>query len=64
MVNHLLVAERLQYKRYFVRVSVQVGPRAKGGFEGELDVASWTFVPSRLVSSCSTIVKAAVFNYA
>jgi len=39
-LNHLeqLVAEWLQYNQYFVRVSVQVGPRSKGGFEGELDV--------------------------
>jgi hypothetical protein len=41
-MNHLeqLVAEWLQYKGYFVRVSVPVGPRAKGGFEGELDVVA------------------------
>ncbi len=39
-VNHLeqLVAEWLQFNGYYVRVSVQVGPRPKGGFEGELDV--------------------------
>ena len=39
-MNHLeqLVAEWLQYNKYFVRVSVQVGPRPRGGFEGELDV--------------------------
>jgi hypothetical protein len=39
-MNHLeqLVAEWLQYNNYFVRMSVQVGARAKGGFEGELDV--------------------------
>jgi hypothetical protein len=41
-MNHLeqLVAEWLQYNDYFVRVSVQVGPRARGGFEGELDVVA------------------------
>jgi hypothetical protein len=41
-MNHLeqLVAEWLQYKGYFVRVSVPVGARAKGGFEGELDVVA------------------------
>jgi hypothetical protein len=40
MMNHLeqLVAEWLQYNRYFVRVSVHVGPRTKGGHEGQLDV--------------------------
>jgi hypothetical protein len=39
-MNHLeqLVSEWLQYNNYFVRVSVPVGPRPKGGFEGELDV--------------------------
>jgi hypothetical protein len=39
-MNHLeqLVAEWLQYNKYFVRVSVPVGPRERGGFEGELDV--------------------------
>ena len=33
-MNHLeqLVAEWLQYNGYFVRVSVPVGPRPKGGF--------------------------------
>lgn len=39
-MNHLeqLVSEWLQYNGYFVRVSVPVGPRPNGGFEGELDV--------------------------
>jgi hypothetical protein len=39
-MNHLepLVAEWLQYKEYFVRMSVPVGPRPNGGFEGELDI--------------------------
>lgn len=39
-MNHLeqLVAEWLQYRGYFVRTAVLVGPRPKGGFEGELDV--------------------------
>ena len=39
-MNHLeqLVAEWLQYRGYFVRVSVPVGARPNGGFEGELDV--------------------------
>ena len=41
-MNHLeqLVAEWLQYNDYFVRVSVPVGARPKGGFEGELDVVA------------------------
>lgn len=39
-MNHLeqLVSEWLQHKGYFVRVSVPVGPRPKGGYEGELDI--------------------------
>ena len=39
-MNHLeqLVSEWLSYSGYFVRTSVRVGPRARGGFEGELDV--------------------------
>jgi hypothetical protein len=38
--NHLedLVAEWLEYNGYFVRKSVLVGKREKGGFEGELNV--------------------------
>ena len=39
-MNHLeqLVSEWLQYRGYFVKVSVLVGPRPRGGSEGELDV--------------------------
>jgi hypothetical protein len=39
-MNHLeqLVSEWLQYNGYFVRVSVPVGRRSRGGYEGELDV--------------------------
>lgn len=39
-MNHLeqIVAEWLQYRGYFVRMGVQVGPLQKGGFAGELDV--------------------------
>jgi hypothetical protein len=42
MSNHLedLVAEWLEYNGYFVRKSVLVGKRDKGGFEGELDVVA------------------------
>ena len=29
-----LVAEWYEYKGYFVRRNVRVGPRAKGGYEG------------------------------
>ncbi len=41
-MNHLeqLVAEWLQYRGYFVRTSILVGPRPRGGFEGELDVVA------------------------
>jgi hypothetical protein len=44
-MNHLeqLIGEWLQYKGYFVRVSVPLGPRPKGGFEGELDVVALNF---------------------
>lgn len=40
MSNHLedLTAEWLEFNGYFVRRSVLVGKRPKGGFEGELDV--------------------------
>lgn len=40
MSNHLedLTAEWLEFNGYFVRKSVLVGRREKGGFEGELDV--------------------------
>jgi hypothetical protein len=39
-MNHLeqLVSEWLQFKHYFVRVSVPVGARELGGYKGELDV--------------------------
>jgi len=41
-MNHLeqLVSEWLQYRGYYVRTSVPVGPRDRGGFEGELDVVA------------------------
>lgn len=41
-MNHLeqIVSEWLQYNGYFVRVSVPVGARSKGGYEGELDVVA------------------------
>ncbi|MFG1378542.1 hypothetical protein [Xanthobacter autotrophicus] len=50
-MNHLeqLVSEWLQYRGYFVRVSVQVGPRANGGFEGELDVVALNPVTAHLL---------------
>ncbi len=50
-VNHLeqLVSEWLQYNGYFVRVSVQVGARARGGFEGELDVVALNPVTQHLL---------------
>jgi hypothetical protein len=42
-MNHLeqLVAEWLQYNNYFVRTSIPVGRRDKGGFDGELDVVGY-----------------------
>lgn len=50
-MNHLeqLVAEWLQYNGYYVRVSVQVGPRPRGGFEGELDVVGINFAHQHLI---------------
>jgi hypothetical protein len=50
-MNHLeqLVAEWLQYNGYFVRCSVQVGPRPRGGFEGELDVVGIHVVNRRML---------------
>jgi len=50
-MNHLeqLVVEWLQYNGYFVRASVQVGPRSKGGFEGELDVVGLKFTTNHLI---------------
>ena len=42
MVNFLeqLVAEWYEFNGYFVRRNVRVGPRARGGFEGELDIVA------------------------
>ena len=42
-MNHLeaLTAEWLDYNGYFVRTSVKVGKRAKGGWDGELDVVGF-----------------------
>jgi hypothetical protein len=50
-VNHLeqLVAEWLQYNGYFVRVAVPVGPRPRGGFEGELDVVGLNLARHHLI---------------
>lgn len=50
-MTHLeqLVAEWLQYKGYFVRTSVLVGPRAKGGHEGELDVVGFNTTNKHLI---------------
>ena len=46
-MNHLetLTAEWLDYNGYFVRTAVKVGKRAKGGWDGELDVVG--FHPER-----------------
>ena len=50
-MNHLeqLVSEWLQYKGYFVRVSVPVGPRSRGGYEGELDVVGVNLTTNHLI---------------
>jgi hypothetical protein len=41
--NHLedLVAEWYQFKGYFVRRNVQVGPRPQGGYQCELDIVAF-----------------------
>ncbi|MDP3659218.1 hypothetical protein [Phenylobacterium sp.] len=51
IVNHLeqLVSEWLQYKGYFVRTSIPVGRRPKGGYEGELDVVAIHFKNKHLL---------------
>lgn len=45
--NHLeqLVAEWYEYQGYFIRRNVKVGRRARGGYEGELDIVG--FHPER-----------------
>ncbi|MDX2276957.1 MAG: hypothetical protein NW206_16020 [Hyphomonadaceae bacterium] len=50
-MNHFeqLTAEWLQFNGYFVRVGVHVGPRAKGGYEGELDVVGFHPAKAHLV---------------
>jgi hypothetical protein len=48
--NHLesLVAEWYEFNGYFVRRNVKVGPRAKGGYECELDVVAFSPVKGEL----------------
>lgn len=50
-MNHLeqLVAEWLEYRGYFVRRNVNVGRRANGGYECELDVVAFNPQLGRLV---------------
>lgn len=42
-MNHLeqLASEWLEFRGYFVRRNVHVGRRAKGGYEGELDIVAF-----------------------
>lgn len=51
MANFLeqLVVEFYEYQGYFVRQNVMVGKRAKGGYEGELDVVAFHPVKKHLV---------------
>lgn len=51
MMNHLeqLVSEWLQYRHYFVKTSIQVGPLGHGGFEGELDVVALNLSSRHLI---------------
>ena len=44
-----LVAEWYEYEGYFVRRNVRVGPRAKGGYESELDVVAFHPETKKLV---------------
>jgi hypothetical protein len=50
-VNHLeqIVAEWLQFNGYYVRTSVLVGRRDRGGFEGELDVVGLNLAKKHLI---------------
>jgi hypothetical protein len=50
-MNHLeqLVSEWLQYRGYFVKVSVPIGLRKEGGFEGELDVVAINLATQHLL---------------
>ena len=50
-MNHLeqLVGEWLRYNGYFVRTSVFVGARARGGFEGESDVVALNIADRRII---------------
>ena len=49
--NHLeaLVAEWYEFQGYFVRRNVQVGKRAKGGYECELDIVAFNPETSTLI---------------
>lgn len=51
MANFLeqLVCEFYEFRGYFVRQNVMVGKRAKGGYEGELDVVAFHPVLKKLV---------------
>lgn len=51
MANHLeqLTAEWLEHCGYFVRQSVLVGKREKGGFDGELDIVALNPVTRHLL---------------
>lgn len=51
MANHLerLAAEWYEYQGYFVRRNVLVGPRLRGGYEGELDVVAFSPEKKHLV---------------
>ena len=50
-MNHLeqIVGEGYEYSGYFVRRNVLVGKRAKGGYEGELDVVAFHPASKHLV---------------
>lgn len=44
-----LISEWYEYKGYFVRQNVKVGPRKNGGYDGELDIVAFNPITKHLV---------------
>ncbi|MBY0510603.1 MAG: hypothetical protein K2P94_10700 [Rhodospirillaceae bacterium] len=64
-MNHLeaLTAEWLNYKGYFIRTAVKVGKRAKGGWDGELDVVGFNVLSQHFLHvECSVDSKSWEFR--
>lgn len=50
-----LAAEWYRYKGFLTVTNLRFGPRAKGGYEGEIDVLAWEAKKQRLIHiECST----------